>query len=537
MRNGLFGTTALMMGLLATVGVANAADLKIGLSAEPSALDPHYHNLVPNNAMAKHPFNALVEQDENQRLEPGLAESWKAIDDTTWEFKLRKGVKFHDGSAFTAKDVVFSLCRVPKVPNSPSAFTIYMKAVESVQTPDDHTVIMKTATPYPLLPTDLSTIQVIASSTGKLSGPLVFKKDGCEGVESYPSTEDFNSGKAMVGTGPFKFKEFVKGDRIVMTKNPDFWGEKAPWDTVTFRPILSDGPRVAALLAGDVDFIENPPSQDLPRLREDKNVRIVDGLSNRVIYIAIDSGNAPSPGIKGTDKNPLADARVRKALSLAIDRKAIDQRIMNAQGEPAGQIISTGLFGNNPDLKPDPFDPKKAKELLAEAGYPNGFEITLGSPNDRYMNDEKVAQAVAQYWTRIGVKTSVDATTASVFFSRRGKKEFSAFLAGWGAGTGEASSPLKSLVACRKPDLGYGTTNYTNYCNAQMDATLTQALATIDDAKREKLLQKALAEVAADTGIIPIHFEKTPWAMKKAFVYTPRVDQQTMAQEVKPAKK
>lgn len=536
MRKQLIGTTALMLGLLAGASAANAADLKIGLSAEPSALDPHYHNLVPNNAMFTHVFDALIEQDENQRLSPGLAQSWKAIDDTTWEFKLRPGVKFHDGTAFTAKDVVFSLCRVPKVPNSPSAFTIYTKGIDSLEVKDDLTILFKTATPYPLLPTDLSTIGIVSAATGKYSGDLAFKKSGCEGVESYPSTEDFNSGKAMNGTGPFKFKEFVKGDRIVLTKNPNYWGTKAPWDTVTFKPILADGPRVAALLAGDVDFIENPPSQDLPRLRQDKNVRIVDGLSNRVIYIAVDSGPAPSPGIKGTDKNPLADPKVRKALSLAIDRKAIDQRIMNTQAEPAGQIISTGLFGNNPDLKPDVFDAKKAKELLTEAGYPNGFEITIGSPNDRYMNDEKVAQAIAQYWTRIGVKTSVDATTASVFFSNRGKKVYSAFLAGWGAGTGEASSPLKSLVACRKPEIGYGTTNYTNYCNPKVDAALTEALATIDDAKREKLLQQSLAAVAEDTGIIPIHFEKTPWAMKKALTYTPRVDQQTMAMEIKPAK-
>ena len=160
MRNLLIGSTALMIGLAATA--ANAADLKVGLSAEPSALDPHYHNLVPNNAMAKHAFNTLVEQDENQRLEPGLATSWKALDDLTWEFKLRKGVKFHDGTPFTAKDVLFSICRVPNVPNSPSAFTIYMKSIESMEAPDDMTVVMKTATPYPLLPTDLSTIQIIA---------------------------------------------------------------------------------------------------------------------------------------------------------------------------------------------------------------------------------------------------------------------------------------------------------------------------------------------------------------------------------------
>ncbi|WP_337996638.1 ABC transporter substrate-binding protein [Oleispirillum naphthae] len=534
MRYGLTGTTALVAGLLAVANPALAADLKIGLSAEPSALDPHYHNLVPNNAMFTHIYDSLIDQDANQRLSPSLASSWKALNDTTWEFKLRKGVKFHDGAPFTVKDVVFTLCRVPKVPNSPSAFTIYTKSIESVETPDDYTLVLHTAKPYPLMPTDLSTIGIIPAGSGKLTGPIVFKKAGCEGIEGYPATEDFNAGK-VPGSGPFLLKEFVKGDRLVLTENPAYWGKKPVWDTVTFKPIPSDGPRVAALLAGDVDFIENPPSQDLAKLRKDKNLRVVDGLSNRVIYVALDSADAPTPGIK-LPKNPLHDARVRKALSLAIDRKAIKDRIMSTQSEPAGQIISTGLFGNNPALKPDPYDPKTAKKLLAEAGYPKGFEITLGTPNDRYMNDEKVAQAIAQYWTRIGVKTNVDATTKSVFFSRRGKKEFSAFLAGWGAGTGEASSPLKSLVACRKPELGMGTTNYANYCNPKMDEVLKQALATIDDAKREALLQESLALVAADTGIVPIHFEKTPWAMKKSLTYVPRVDQYTIAMEIKPAK-
>ncbi len=533
MQHGLIATTALVTGLL-VAAPASAADLKIGLAAEPSALDPHYHNLIPNNSMFTHLFDSLVEQDANQHLIPGLASSWKAIDPLTWEFKLRKDAAFHDGTPFTAKDAVFSLCRVPKVPNSPSAFTIYMKAVAAVETPDDHTLILKTATPYPMLPTDMSTLGILPAKSGKVAGPIVFKKTGCEGIEAYPSTEDINAGK-VPGTGPFVFKEFVKGDRIVFTRNPNFWGAKSAWDTVTFKPIPADGPRVAALLAGDVDFIENPPSQDLPKLRKDAKLRVVDGLSNRTIYVALDSADAPTPGIK-LPKNPLHDARVRKALSLAIDRKAIRAKIMGGQSEPAGQIISTGLYGYNPALKPDSFDPKGAKKLLAEAGYPNGFEIVLGSPNDRYMNDEKIAQAIAQYWTRAGVKTRVDATTKSVFFSRRGKREFSAYLAGWGAGTGEASSPLKSLVACRKPEIGYGTTNYTNYCNPKLDATLTEALATIDDKKREGLLQQALAEAQSDTGIVPIHYEKTPWAMKKSLTYTPRVDQYTVAMEVKPAK-
>jgi len=534
MRNGLIGTTALMLGLLASAS-ASAADLKVGLSAEPSALDPHYHNLIPNNSMAAHIYDSILLQDANQQLKPGLATSWKALDDTTWEFKLRKGVKFHDGTPFTAKDVVFSLCRVPNVPNSPSAFTIYMKAGSDVETPDDYTVILRSDTPYPLMPNDMSTIAVVPASSGKLTGPIVFKKSGCEGIAEYPSTDDFNKG-TVPGTGPYEYKEFVKGDRIVLTDNPDYWGGKPTWDTVTFKPIPSAGPRVAALEAGDVDFIESPSPQDLPKLRKNKDINVVSGLSNRVIYVALDSFRDEVPGIEGVKGNPLKNPDVRKALSLAIDRVAIEKRLMNGQSEPAGQLISPGLFGYTDTLKPDVYNAKEAKALLAKAGYPKGFSITLGTPNDRYINDEKIAQAIAQYWTRIGVKTSVDATTKSVFFSRRNKFEFAAYLAGWGSGTGEASSPLKSLVACRNPDIGFGSTNRSRYCNPKMDELLKQALATIDDAKREKLLQEASAEVAKDTGILPIHFEKTPWAMRKGLTYEPRTDQWTVAMGIKPAK-
>ena len=536
MHHGLAGTLLLAAGLCVASGAAQAADLRIGLSAEPSTLDPHYHNLTPNNSMAKHIFEGLVAHDEKQRVIPGLAQSWKAVDPTTWEFKLRPNVKFHNGAPFTAQDVVFTMCRVPNVPNSPSSFTISMKAIESIEVPDPLTVRFKTAKPYPLMPTDMNNIDILSASTGKLTGPIVFKKSGCEGIAAFPATEDFITTKASVGTGPFKLKEFVKGDRLVLVRNPDYWGEKPVWDTVTFKPIPADGPRVAALLAGDVDMIENPPSQDLPKLRKNPKVTVVDTLSNRTIYVAVDSAEGPTPGIKGLAKNPLHDPRVRHALSIAIDRKAIDSRIMAGQAEPASQIISTGLFGNDPKLAVAPYDPKKAKELLAAAGYPKGFDLILGTPNDRYMNDDKVAQAIAQYWTRIGVRTSVDATTKSVFFSRRGKKEFSAYLAGWGAGSGEASSPLKSLVACRKPDIGFGTTNYSNYCNQTLDATLAEALATIDDARREALLQKAMGIAIGEDGIIPIHYEKTPWALRKGLTYKARVNQYTLAQEVFPAK-
>ncbi|WP_236025240.1 ABC transporter substrate-binding protein [Arenibaculum pallidiluteum] len=526
-----FRTTlgGLLAAFAAAASPAAGAELRIGTSAEPSALDPHYHNLAPNTAVRMHVFEALVGQDAKQRLKPELAESWRAVDDTTWEFKLRKGVKFSDGTPFDAQDFVYTVCRIPQVQNSPSSFTIYTKGIDAIETPDPHTLIIKTAAPYPLLPVELSTFGIMSAEAAKGEN-VKFEKAGCK-ADSWPATAQFNDLSLAIGTGPYKFKQFTKGERIVLETNPVYWGRKPQFDAVTFRPITSDGPRVAALLAGDVDMIENPPIQDIERLKNDPKVAVSQALSNRVIYVALGVQEKP-PTIEGTDgKNPLRDKRVREALSLAIDRDAIVKRIMLGVAEPASQLLPAGFFGHDPALKLTS-DQKKAKELLAAAGYPNGFKLTLGTPNDRYINDEKVAQAVAQMFTRIGVQTQVDASTANVFFSRRNKEEYSAFLAGWGAATGEMSSPLKSLVAGRDKDKGFGTTNYTSYANPAVDQPLAQALATVDDKKREALLQQSVRAVIEDYGILPLHYEVTSWATRKGLTYEARADQYTLAFDV-----
>lgn len=525
---------AACLALLATAPTpSQAATLTVGTSAEPSALDPHYHNLGPNTRARKHVFESLVSMDAKMRLQPELAESWRAIDETTWEFKLRKGVKFHDGTEFTAQDFVYSVCRIPNVANSPSSFTVYTKGIAGIEAPDPHTLVIKTGKPYPLLPVELSTFGIISA---KAAGgeAVTFDKAGCK-ADSWPTTQAFNDGSLMIGTGPFKHKSYTKGDRQVLERNPDYWGPQPAWDTVVFRPITSDGPRVAALLAGDVDLIESPPVQDIERLKSAPNVSLAQAQSNRVIYLALGVQDTP-PTITGTDgKNPLKDPKVRKALSLAVDRDAIVKRIMMGVAEPANQYLPAGFYGNNPEVTVAT-DANKAKQLLAEAGYPKGFQLTLGTPNDRYINDDKVAQAVAQMFTRIGVQTQVDATTANVFFSKRNKQEYSVFLAGWGADSGEMSSPLKALIATPIKEKGYGTTNYTSYSDPELDGMLDTALATVDDAKREKLLQAAVKRAVDADIIIPLHYEVTVWAMKKGLSYEPRADQYTLAQKVTPAK-
>ena len=511
--------TAAVLGFGAP-GEARAEELRIGLGAEVSSIDPHYHNLDPNNALAMNFFDTLVIPDEQQKLKPGLAESWKAIDDKTWEFKLRKGVKFHNGQPFTADDVVFTFKRAPNVPNSPSGFGIYARG-KTVEKVDDHTVLFKTAAPYPLMPNDLSTIYIISQSVG-------------DGVK----TEDFNSGKATFGTGPYRFVEYVPGDRIVMTRNDDYWGPKPVWTKVTLKPIKAGPSRVAALLAGDVDAIEQVPTIDIARLKKEPKVTLSDGISNRVVYLATDQFRETTPFVKGKDgsaiKNPFLDKRVRVALSKAINRDVIVSRVMEGVAIPAGQLLPDGFFGVSPKLKPMAYDPEGAKKLLAEAGLPNGFKVTIHGPNGRYINDAKIVEAVAQMLNRVGIEASVETLPPSVFFTRASTggpdkgPEFSFILVGWGAGTGEASSPLKSLIASFDREKGNGPSNRGRYSNKEVDKLIEEAVVTIDDAKRQDLLARATEIAMEDVAIIPTHYQVNTWAAKKGLRIKPRTDERTL---------
>ena len=515
---------------------APAQELKIGLSAEPSAMDPHFHNLTPNNSILKHIFGRLLEQDENQLLKPGLAVSWKALDDTTWEFKLRPGVKFTDGSDFTANDVLFTVCRVPKVENSPSSFVVNTRAITGMSAPDPLTLHVKTASPHPLLPTELSNVGILSAKANG-AGAIEFDRKECKNAGSYPKTEAFNSGEAAIGTGPYRLVRFTKGDRIIFERNEAYWGDKQPWKQLTFRAITSAGPRVAALLSGDVDLIENVPIQDLPRVKQNANFKVVEGLSNRIIYLHFNYVDDKPPGVETADgKNPFRDKRVREAISKAIDRDAIVARIMGGVAMAAGEMLPPTMFGANKDMKAPRADVEGAKKLLAEAGYPNGFTLVLGTPNDRYVNDAMISQAVAQMLTRVGLKVSLDAMTQSQFFAKRNKREFGFWLAGWGSDSGDMSSPLKALLSTPNRDKGMGTTNPGGYSNPTVDKLTEQALATVDDGKRAALFAEASRVAMADYGALPLHFEMTTWAFKKDLTYVPRTDQNTLAMSVKAAK-
>ncbi len=370
------------------------------------------------------------------------------------------------------------------VQDSPSSFAIYTKAIAGMEAPDPHTLIIKTDTPYPLLPTELARTRASSRpSPNGVEGDITFSREGCEGMGEPPTTAQFNSGEAAIGTGPYKFVSFTPGDRIVLDAQRRLLGRAAGVGRRSpSARSRATGRGSRRCLRATSTSSRNRAIQDLERIKSE-GFGIAQDLSNRVIYLHFDHAQEPSPGITGTDgKNPFKDMRVREAVSKAINREAIVDRIMGGMAMPAGELLPCGDVRLRARTRsPTHTIRKRAKELLAEAGYPDGFGLVIGSPNDRYINDAKIAQAVAQMLTRIGIETEVDAMTATTFFSRRNNYEFSMYLAGWGAGTGEMSSPLTALVATPDDGKGMGGTNAGQYSNPEMDELLQQALATIDD--------------------------------------------------------
>jgi peptide/nickel transport system substrate-binding protein len=514
------GTAAL--ALLFTTA-PQAQELNVAVGSQITSMDPHYHNLTPNTGAAGMIFNTLVGTDARSRLIPGLAESWTPVDETTWEFKLRPNVRFHNGNAFTAEDVAFTIERVPNVPNSPSSFAQFVRAIKSVEIVDPLTIRFRTDGPYPLLPNDLI-------------GVMILDKESSQNV----TTEDFNSGRAVIGTGPFRFVSYRSGDRLVVERNDDYWGEKPHWQRVQFRMLTGDAPRTSALLAGDVDVIDQVPTSDLARLRQDQRFSVQETVGLRLIYLALDQAREDgSPFVTGPngeklERNPLRDVRVRRALSMAIDRAAISARVMEDATVPTGQIMAAGTFGYVPNLPAPAADMNAARRLLSEAGYPNGLRITLHGPNDRYMNDARIIQAVGQMWTRIGVRTQVEAQPFTTFIARAGRGETSAHLMGLAATSGEASTMLRALVGTVNRDTGTGASNRGRYSNAAFDAKLAEALRTLDSGARERLLQEATRMVIDDQGLIPIHIQKNAWAMRRGLTIDARADEYTRAQDIRP---
>lgn len=520
----------------AFAGITHAQTLKIGLASEPTAVDPHYQQTTPNEALVYHIFQPLVAMSSDMKLQPALAKSWEATDANTWTFKLDEKARFSNGEPFTAQDVIFSFCRVLNNETGIGGGAANaVRRIVSIETPDERTLLFKTAVPHPVLPNELARIPMIWSGIVKHGQLTYTPKEGCGVTSPWPVVTDFNSGAAVIGTGPFTLKSYVKGSGIVLERNDKYWGAAPAWSEVRMTAVPSAGPRLTGLLAGDFDLIENPAARDLKRIK-DSGFESTIKPSVRVMFFQLDAGREQSPLVKSPKgDNPLQNVKVRQAMSLAIDRKTIVQRIMDGVAEPANQFIPEGMFGSIERAPVLEYNPKKAKALLTEAGYPDGFELTLSATNDRYINDAQLTQAVAQYLSRIGIKTTVDTMTRSVYFPKRAKREMSASLGGWGSETGEAGNFLQYWTVTYNKDLGVGSSNYGRFSNPDLDKVYFEAMRTLDDGKRSELLQQAVKMALADMPNIPLHFESGVWAYRKGIAYEGRADQRTMATNAKPA--
>ena len=505
----------LLLGALVTFGAGYAAELRIGLSADVTSVDPHFHNLGPNNLVGWHVFDALTRVDENARLVPGLAESWRAVDATTWEFKLRRGVKFHDGSELTAEDVLFSIERPGTIANSPGPYTTFTRPIVAKEAVDRYTVRLKTATPYAMVPYDLNSIFIVSKKSA-----------------SGATQADFDSGRATIGTGPFRFVAFKRGDRIELARHEAYWDAKPAWDKVTLRLLPNDPARLAALLAGDVDAIEGVPTADATRLKANPALRLEQKVSWRTIFLTLDQARDAPPGVtdktgKPVAKNPFKDGRVRLAMSKAVNRQAIVERVMEGLALPASNLVAPPVFGYASALEPERYDPAGARKLLAEAGFPDGFAVTLAAPNNRYVNDEQVAQAVAQMLARAGIAARVEAMPSAAYFPKARNLEFGVALLGWGSFSADLA--LRSLAMSFDAERGVGAWNWGRYTNPKVDALVTQSFATVDGRKREETASEAMTLAMRDVAVIPLHHQIATWAMRKDLAYAARTDEYTFA--------
>jgi len=518
-RNRFLGWLAgLAIGGLASVAAAQT--LTIGTMVEPKSMDPQLTALSSDLSYYRHVFDSLVTPDDRLRPQPGLAESWRVIGDTIYEFKLRRGVRFHDGSEFDAQDVAYTLERLPKVPNGDRLTAGKLQPISKVEVVDRYTVRLHTARPD----------SGILRALGQLF--ILPKKLGAD-----VASDQFSNGKAAIGTGPFKFVSWTRGDRMVLARNDAYWGEKPAFDKVEFRVIRNSASRVAALQAGDVDMIDFVPPLDVPKLGRDPKIDIFKASAARVILLELDTVRDQTPFVtdhngKPLDRNPFKDIRVRQAISHAINRQLIVDRVMEGLAEPATQPMPAGFGGYNDTLKVPAYDPERAKKLLAEAGYPNGFAMTLHCTNDRYVNDTAFCQAIGQMLARVGIRVTVDTMPGSVYFPKFNERAFSAFILGWGNSSGDASSILTSVVHSPDKASGRGSWNKT-YANPALDAAIDKALGTVDDQRREALYAETMKTIMDDAAIVPLHAQLVIVGTRKGLSYTPAADEATLATNVR----
>jgi peptide/nickel transport system substrate-binding protein len=491
--------------LIAVAAIAQAQTARIANQGDSLSMDPHSLNESLQLSVTGNVYEALVGRNKDLSVAPGLATSWKQTSPTVWRFELRKGVQFHDGKPFTADDVLFSFARTQADGSDMKSYTNDLKEVRKI---NDYTVEIETKSPFPILPDVISLVYIMSKKwceENQASRP-VDRRKGIENAASFRAN----------GTGPFRLRERQPNVRTTFVRNGNYWGKiDGNLQEVVFTPIGNDATRVAALLSGEVDVMEPVPVQDIDRVNASPNAKVMVGPELRTIFLGMDQKRDELlySSVKG--KNPFKDKRVRQAFYEAIDIDGIQKTVMRGASKPTGLMVGPGINGfDSAQNKRLPYDPEAAKKLLAEAGYPNGFEVTMNCPNDRYVNDARICQTVAANLSRIGVKINLAAETKGTYFPKILRRDTSFYLLGWTPGTYDAHNALNALMAC-PDDKGTGQFNLGSYCNPKVDQLTRAIQSETDKAKRAAMIKEAFDVHSADVGHLPLHQQSLAWGVAK----------------------
>jgi len=512
-RWALAGTAALVLGL-GTVSAVDAKTFKWANAGDVSSMDPYFRNETFLLAFLENIYEPLVRRDQKLGLEAALAVKWGQTSPTTWFFDLRQGVKFHDGTPFTADDVVFSLNRAN---SGGSNMKAYFASVKDIRKVSDSRIEVDTKYPDPLLASKWAAILIMSKAWAE-------KNNATVATDNTKTEENFSTRNAM-GTGAFILKERKAGEKTILVNNPGWW-DKATHNLteVIFTPVVNPATRVAALKAGDIDMMYEVPPQDTENLKRDANVKVIEGPETRVVYLGFDHerNELLESNIKG--KNPFKDRRVREAFYRSIDVEAIKRTVMRGQSFPTALMVAPGINGYVKDLdkRPALLKPEDAKKLLADAGYPNGFETGMDCPNDRYVNDDKICQAVVGMLARIGIKVTLLAQTRSKYFAKILRKpdnspgETSFYMLGWSpAATYDVHNVFEGLLQTPSKETKKGSFNVSGYSNKRLDELADKIEGETDEAKRDTMIVEATKLYTEDYAYIPLHQQAVIWAARK----------------------
>ncbi len=526
----LLAVAALAVAIAAPL--ADAKTLRWSSQGDYLTADPMAQNELLTNSINGHVYESLVMFGKKLEVIPALATSWKQIDATTWVFNLRKGVKWHDGSDFTADDVVFSIKRLQ---GPTSNFRVYGHNVGEPRKIDDYTVELKTPFPLPVM------LQTLSNSL------FMMNKKWCEQhnavkAQDFTNKEESYTARNAMGTGPYMLVSRDPDVKSVFKKNPNWWGltdKSYPYfdgnvDDIVYTPIKEPNTRMAAILSGELDFVLDPPPQDIDKLKQNKSVKVYEGRENRVIFLQMDQAREELlySNVKG--KNPFKDLRVRKAFYQAIDVNAINKTVMRGLSTPTAINLPNPVGAGIPKEMNQriPYDIAASKKLLAEAGYPNGFEVQLDCPNNRYINDEKICVAVAGMLAKVGVTIKVNAIPRAQYFPKAQKLDVSFCMLGWGGATEDAIFTLQPVLHSRN-EKGDGDYNWGNYKDAQFDAMIDEAKGDTDPKHRQATINKAMKYFADNVFMIPLHQQVIPWASRASVEVIHRADNWLQATWVK----